>query len=928
MGPLYLGFIVFSYNLSIHSSTGFTPFYLTFGSEARLPPDIVFGAPSLSTSNGISKSERTSSMPLSLLLKSFTILNRAFTSVRENLRAFHQREKDRYDLGAVERVFQVGDQVRVRLKSRQKGYSKFHSQWSGIHEVLRVRGVVVTVRELSSGREYHTHHDRLSNPLFSQTTREPGHEPRHEANANPLDNLREPEEDSEPRGNPEEALIRTRSGRVVRPPRRDDFDYSGMLPTIRQTNTFPSTSTATCSASASLPTSISLSSRSLAHSCASSVSVSPAHAPSIPGTLPPLQESTVHRDQRVRREQRERLANLGQKVQWVTDADGTPQQLVLLRTNGTLFQLDVALGDWVALTDGTTTLTDIENAPTWPFTGGDRLLSDAEVTLPQTLEEMPGNYTIPRYGFTPQWLRFVQVRSQTVVAPNSSLNPEASLAPAPTSSTESTETRLPSATALKPTVGAPWIPAARVTTAAPLFTIESLVGSGPRPPSAPTANLAPTMAPPTSIIVNPFQFAPPTTSALLFASEPWPSSTQLIPTSTASGASNQPPTSAPTPSPQMTKPTTHYRASESTGQFSLTASGTTSHAFHSLATEGSTSGAIREAPAPPASTPAPYEEQLTEAEMREMLNEPLGKFLDRFSEHPTEDVRILHNRELTSTLAQLGYEPDVNLPPVDRPNLNDLSVFGYLQITEPVPSNNIIVLTIEEFNALINKIAFERHGALRRWFEPRHIGVEELRVASNLVVRDPRGLLSGSAVAGPAALLPPTTTTHGSTLPSEESLTRVFRAMMKAATEAASEPRELAQAPTRTEPRTKTSTLELSSSLASGPEGSEASAHTPMDAAEFAEELPDVSVLQPLLAELPDIATPVVPRPAPTPKTSSAPKPPHGSSRRERPTFSKRPRIDEPRAGGTSTERQKSPPNLDRRLRRLSCSRRLRRPRR
>ena len=35
------------------------------------------------------------------------------------------------------------------------------------HEVKQVRGVVVTVRELSTGREYNTHHERLSNLLFS-----------------------------------------------------------------------------------------------------------------------------------------------------------------------------------------------------------------------------------------------------------------------------------------------------------------------------------------------------------------------------------------------------------------------------------------------------------------------------------------------------------------------------------------------------------------------------------------------------------------------------------------------------------------------------------------------------------------------------------------------------------------------------------------
>jgi transposase InsO family protein len=166
---LYLNFAVFSYNLSVHSSTGFTPFFLTFGAEARLAPDIVFGTPSSNASAANLGSTRTSNGSVSFLFKSFSLLSNVFTLVRENLKTFHQREKDRYDLGAVERVFRIGDRVRVRIKSRQKGHSKFLSEWSKPHKVIDVRGVVVTLRELSTGREYRTHHDRFSNPLFFKT---------------------------------------------------------------------------------------------------------------------------------------------------------------------------------------------------------------------------------------------------------------------------------------------------------------------------------------------------------------------------------------------------------------------------------------------------------------------------------------------------------------------------------------------------------------------------------------------------------------------------------------------------------------------------------------------------------------------------------------------------------------------------------------
>ena len=50
---LYLNFAVFAYNTAEHSSTHFSPHFLTFGEEARLPADLVFGLPAR-TSNSSS----------------------------------------------------------------------------------------------------------------------------------------------------------------------------------------------------------------------------------------------------------------------------------------------------------------------------------------------------------------------------------------------------------------------------------------------------------------------------------------------------------------------------------------------------------------------------------------------------------------------------------------------------------------------------------------------------------------------------------------------------------------------------------------------------------------------------------------------------------------------------------------------------------
>ena len=94
-------------------------------------------------------------------------------SVKENLHSFYEREKDHYDLAAVKKLLTFWDLVRVRLKSRDKGPSKFQSEWPSPHEVVSVKGVVVTLKEFSSNQKYVVHKDRFSNPLLSSRFFEP-----------------------------------------------------------------------------------------------------------------------------------------------------------------------------------------------------------------------------------------------------------------------------------------------------------------------------------------------------------------------------------------------------------------------------------------------------------------------------------------------------------------------------------------------------------------------------------------------------------------------------------------------------------------------------------------------------------------------------------------------------------------------------------
>ena len=120
-GDLYLNFVIFSYNTSVYSSTGFSPQLLTFGAEACLPADLVFDASDPDALEQLANIQdgHGSTAGLHSLCKFFSNLHSVFESVRTNLESFYQREKDRYDLCAVERVFHPGVMLKIRLKSRQ-----------------------------------------------------------------------------------------------------------------------------------------------------------------------------------------------------------------------------------------------------------------------------------------------------------------------------------------------------------------------------------------------------------------------------------------------------------------------------------------------------------------------------------------------------------------------------------------------------------------------------------------------------------------------------------------------------------------------------------------------------------------------------------------------------------------------------------------
>ena len=113
--------VCMAYNTSIQSSTGYTPFYLMFGREARLPIDIAYGTKQpvqLSTGDYASKMKSS--------------LEEAYDEVRTNLNTSHQTQSEFYNKKVHGKPYAVGDLVWLHNPAVPSGQSrKLYHPWTG-----------------------------------------------------------------------------------------------------------------------------------------------------------------------------------------------------------------------------------------------------------------------------------------------------------------------------------------------------------------------------------------------------------------------------------------------------------------------------------------------------------------------------------------------------------------------------------------------------------------------------------------------------------------------------------------------------------------------------------------------------------------------------------------------------------------------------
>ena len=95
--------VMFAYNKSIHSTTRLTAYFLKFRVETPIPNEILVG---------LHEMERT---PAAYAFQRYQELGVAYEAGRECTDTAEKMAKDYYDIGAIQKKLQVGDNVRIAI---------------------------------------------------------------------------------------------------------------------------------------------------------------------------------------------------------------------------------------------------------------------------------------------------------------------------------------------------------------------------------------------------------------------------------------------------------------------------------------------------------------------------------------------------------------------------------------------------------------------------------------------------------------------------------------------------------------------------------------------------------------------------------------------------------------------------------------------
>ena len=149
----YLRPLCMAYNTSVQATTGYTPFSLMFGRQARMPIDLMYGTP-----DGVEQS------PSQYASNLRSTLENAYRRVREQTGTQLDRQKDFYDARVHGKPYSEGQLVWFHSPVVPKGTArKFHRPWTGPYKVVkRINDTTYRIEDVQARRRRKVvHFDRL-----------------------------------------------------------------------------------------------------------------------------------------------------------------------------------------------------------------------------------------------------------------------------------------------------------------------------------------------------------------------------------------------------------------------------------------------------------------------------------------------------------------------------------------------------------------------------------------------------------------------------------------------------------------------------------------------------------------------------------------------------------------------------------------------
>ena len=149
--PEKLPFLMAAYRSSVHTSTGYTPAKLTLGKEITMPIDIMFPSYYCAEEQAKPIDEYADELGRTL--------NKAYHTVRENLKTVAERQSKAYDVRIHQKEYKIGDLV-WRFNDRKR--KKFEPAWLGPFIVIeKICDVIYRIQAGQKSNSVIIHHDKL-----------------------------------------------------------------------------------------------------------------------------------------------------------------------------------------------------------------------------------------------------------------------------------------------------------------------------------------------------------------------------------------------------------------------------------------------------------------------------------------------------------------------------------------------------------------------------------------------------------------------------------------------------------------------------------------------------------------------------------------------------------------------------------------------